>query len=249
MVRQEQVLLEIDEDGIATITLNDADSNNGLSSNLVTGLKSAFSKSKIDTQIAVIILRGSSEYFCSGATHEVLHGIASGDVPLAELDLPMLLLDAPVPVISAMAGDAIGGGFTLGLAADIVVLCQSSRYGFNFLDYGLTPGMGTTSIAQHFLGPGLAQELMYSGEFRRGRDFLQTSNIAHIVDQGDVDPLARDIARRIASKPTFAVRALKCHFSAARQTGFVEARQLEDEMHRLCLAEAETIDRIRAQDA
>ena len=117
----------------------------------------------------VVVLTGEGDTFSSGAPRELLLRLAAGEVRPTDILLPRLLLDCPVPVVAAMAGHATGGGFALGLAADIVLIGDDSRYGFTFMNLGFTPGMGTTRLCEHVLSAAVAHELLYTGELRRGR--------------------------------------------------------------------------------
>src|SRR5581483_7175690 len=85
--------------------------------------------------------------------------------------LPKYLLDFPLPVIAAMEGHAVGGGFALGLCADIVVVATESRYGATFMNMGFTPGMGTTRLLEHVLSPAMAAEMLFTGEHKKGSFF------------------------------------------------------------------------------
>ena len=240
------VTLARHDDVIAVIQMIDAAGRNGLSEPFVQALRAAFRAAGDDPGVKVIVLRGLPEVFCSGATLQTLERLTSGETPLDELSLPEVLIDAPVPVIAAMEGDAVGGGFALGLAADIIMMCETSRYGLNFMDLGLTPGMGVTRLAPDGLGQPLAHELMYTGEHRRGRDFRCSGLINYILAKRQLMAKALDVAARIGDKPRSALTLLKTTLAAERRAAFRQARKTETAMHRICLADPETAERIKA---
>jgi polyketide biosynthesis enoyl-CoA hydratase PksI len=136
-----------------------------------------------------------------------------------------------------MAGHATGGGFALGLAADIVVMAEESRYGFTFMNLGFTPGMGTTALCEHVLSPAVAHELLYTGELRRGARFAG-SGINHVVPRHDVERVAFDVASRIAEKPRQSIAALKRTLSLPRRQAFEQSITHESLMHQITFAAA-----------
>ena len=172
-----------------------------------------------------------------GRAAELLFRLAAGELRPTDILLPKLLLDCSVPVVAAMAGHATGGGFALGLAADIVLIGEDSRYGFTFMNLGFTPGMGTTRLCEHMLSAAIAHELLYTGEFRRGRAFAR-SGINHVLPRLEVDATAQDIAARIADKPRQAVTALKRTLSLPRRHAFEASITHESLMHQITLGAA-----------
>jgi polyketide biosynthesis enoyl-CoA hydratase PksI len=159
----------------------------------------------------------------------VLDDLVTGRRETGELLLPRVMLDCPVPCIAAMAGYAIGGGFALGMAADIVILAADRRYQLNFMDLGFTPGMGVTALLEHALSPAVAHELMFTCEARRGRDLAAN----HVVPSAEVEPLALSLAQRIADKPRDMIVALKRTLSIPRRMAFEAARTQDALMHSL----------------
>ncbi|MEM9429886.1 MAG: polyketide synthase [Pseudomonadota bacterium] len=233
------------DDGVARIAMEDEPGRNALDARFVDALSAAFAAVEADQTVRAVLLTGLPDIFCAGAARSLLSGLLEGEVSVAELGLPRLLLACPVPVIAAMRGSAVGGGFALGLAADIVILAETARYGFNFLDLGLTPGMGVTWLGPARLGLGVGDELIYSTEYRRGRNLAASPGINHALPAAEVEPKAEDIARRIAQKPRDALSLLKAHQTRASLDAFDAAREEEMRMHRTRLACPETARLIR----
>jgi polyketide biosynthesis enoyl-CoA hydratase PksI len=234
-------------DGVALIQMDDDKRNNALSHEMVTALGAAFACVGADESVRAVVLAGGIEYFSSGANPEVLRDLASGRFGSEEILLPLALLGCPLPIISAMSGHAVGGGFALGITADIVIMGRESRYCLNFLDLGFTPGMGATVLLEHVLSPAVSHELLYSGEARRGRDFEGLGGINHILPRAEVLPKALDLAGRFAEKPRAALAALKGALSAPRRRAFEAARLVEARMHAISFAQpgvAQEIERM-----
>jgi polyketide biosynthesis enoyl-CoA hydratase PksI len=224
-------------DGIAQVTLADAGSANALGEAMVTALQGAFQSIDRDDDVRCVVVSGTGDTFSSGAPRELLLRLAAGAVRPTDIVLPKLLLDCAVPVVAAMAGHAIGGGFALGLAADIVLLAEESRYGFTFMNLGFTPGMGTTRLCEHVLSAAVTHELLYTGELRRGSLFAG-AGINHVIPRRDVDAAALDIAARIAEKPRACLSALKRTLSLPRRRAFEASLTQESLMHQLTLGDA-----------
>jgi polyketide biosynthesis enoyl-CoA hydratase PksI len=234
------VSIAIERDGdVATIRMCDTARHNALTHALVDGLWAAFAE--VQRTAHAIVLAGLPDAFSSGAAREVLDDLVTGRRETGELLLPRVMLDCPVPCISAMAGYAIGGGFALGMAADIVVMGAESRYQLNFMDLGFTPGMGATALLEHALTPAVAHELMFTCEARRGRE-LARSGVNHVVAAADVESRAQSLATRIADKPRAALVALKRTLSIPRRQAFEAARTQEALMHALAF------DQLRKED-
>jgi polyketide biosynthesis enoyl-CoA hydratase PksI len=224
-------------DGIATLTLADPGSSNALGEEMVHALQDAFAAIDSDGDVRVVVLSAEGDTFSSGAPRALLLRLAAGAVRPTDIVLPKLLFDCAVPVIAAMAGHATGGGFALGLAADIVLLGEESRYGFTFMNLGFTPGMGTTRLCEHVLSPAVAHELLYTGELRRGRRFAG-AGINHVLPSQEVNAAAMDIAARIADKPRQSLSALKRTLSLPRRQAFEVSLTQESLMHELTLGGA-----------
>ena len=219
-------------DGVATIALDDAANGHALGEAMVYALRGGFARAGEDASVRAVVLTAPGDTFSIGAPRDLLLKLTRGEVHPGDILLPRLLLDCPVPVIAAMAGHATGGGFALGLAADLVLIGQESRYGFTFMNLGFTPGMGTTVLCEHALSPAIAHELLYTGELRRGREFARTG-INRVLPRDQVLTAALDIAGRIATKPRLAVETLKRTLSLPRRQAFEQSLTHESLMHQI----------------
>jgi len=238
-VIESRVSVDVTTDtGVATITMVEAATGNALGEGMVRALRTAFEDAVRHAGTKVIVLLGEGEVFSSGAPRALLARFARAEVKPTEIWLPKVLLDCPVPVIAAMAGHAVGGGFALGLAGDLVLLARESRYGFTFMNMGFSPGMGATRLAEHVLSPALAHELLYTGEQRKGAAFQGASGLNAVLPAADVVPRAMDMAARVAEKPRAALEVLKRTLSLPRRRAFEESLTLESLMHQITLPAA-----------
>jgi polyketide biosynthesis enoyl-CoA hydratase PksI len=233
-----KVSLSYPEPFIGVISMHDEVGKNTLSPLLVSDLAGAIGAIGRHADTKVVILKGTSEIFCAGADRSTLTNFVNGHLKPTEITLPRVLLGIPVPVIAAMEGHAVGGGFVLGLCADLIVISESSRYGCNFMNMGFTPGMGATKLLENVLSPVVAHELLYTGELRKGRDFEKHAAFNAILPKEKVLAKAMEIARRIAEKPKASLALLKSALSLPKRRCFEETITLETMMHQVSFADA-----------
>lgn len=234
------------ETGIVQITLQDRSSKNGFTPELVEGMMRAFAGIKDHPRWKVVILTGYDTYFASGGTQQALLALQQGAATFADVSLYSLALDCEIPVISAMQGHAIGGGFVLGLYADMVILGRECVYTANFMKYGFTPGMGATCILTRKLGMALAEEMLLTAESYRGATLAQRGIPFPVVPRAEVVGEARALARAVADKPRKALIALKQHMTASLRQELPGIIQQELAMHALTLHDEEIKQRISA---
>ncbi|MGE3957208.1 MAG: polyketide synthase [Vicinamibacterales bacterium] len=241
------VTTRIDDRGIALVAMDDQPASNALGERMVHELVAAFDDAGTRPDVRAVVLVGEGPTFSAGAPVDLLLRLVRGELEPSDITLPRALLGCPVPVIAAVEGHAVGGGFALALAADIIVLARESRYGFSFMNLGFTPGMGTTRLCEHALSPAIAHELLYTGELRRGEHFAGAGGLNHIVALHAVRDRAMDIAARIAEKPRPALELLKRTLSLPRRTAFEEALAAESRMHEITMRAPGVEARIEAE--
>ncbi len=244
---QRRVSLRTQSDGIWEVVMADAATKNAFTEAFVAELEEVLEFVCQDRLVKVVILRGLPEVFAAGAPRELLQRLARGEVVPTDIALSKAMLDVPVPTIAAMEGHATGGGLALGLCADIVVMARESRYGASFMNLGFTPGMGMTRLLEHVLSPAIAQELLYTGEFRKGADFIGAAGVNYILPRSLVCAKAIDVAERIAEKPRCSLELLKRTLSVRRRQAFEESRTLEAMMHNISFMQDEIRDRIEGE--
>jgi polyketide biosynthesis enoyl-CoA hydratase PksI len=217
--------------GIVQITLADRVNKNTFSRELVKDLHLAFQRIRDHAHYKVVILTGYDTYFASGGTQEGLLAIHEKEEKFTDNNLYSLALECDIPVIAAMQGHAIGGGFVFGMFADFVIFSRESIYTTNFMKYGFTPGMGGTFILPQKLGASLAMELLFTAENYHGAD-LEKRNIPFpVLPRAEVLAYARRLAEQIAEKPRISLVTLKSHMVAGYREQLPVYIQKELEMH------------------
>ena len=237
---QDKILVERDEAGIVTLTLNDPEERNALGHAFVEELIERLTAIGEDPEARVCIVRGAEEIFCAGGHKDMLMALASGEVAASDIIVSRAMLELPIPSIACVEGHAVGGGLTLALCCDMVLLAEESSYGCSFMNMGFTPGMGTTRLLQLAVGEYIAAEMMYSGRFVRGAHFANRGLINDVMPRRKLHRRALKLARSIAEKPRYALELLKHSLSIPKRQLFEEARSTESFMHEICFTKDET---------
>ena len=244
-LKNKLVSLTSDSNGVFTLFMGDAASKNALTPEFVELLVECLNAVKLNDAIKVLVLKGLPDVFCSGADMDTLIKLCKRELKPVDIILSKMILDIPVPVISAMEGHAIGGGLALGLCADVAVLAEESRYGCSFMNMGFTPGMGITKLMEHYMSPAIAQEMQYTGKFYQGRDLIGKTNFNYILPKADVLEKANALAESMAEKPRKALAVLKRYQSMQRRKLFEETYSIETMMHELTFNEEEILKIIK----
>ncbi|MBW2448404.1 MAG: enoyl-CoA hydratase [Deltaproteobacteria bacterium] len=183
------------EGALAILTLNRPDAMNALSSELRAALSGAFAALEADPHTRVVILTGSGRAFCAGLDLKEL-GDPGG--PGAGLDSGGDLVRAierfPGPVIGAINGFAITGGFELALACDVLLASSEARFADTHARVGIMPGWGLSQKLSRALGIYRAKEISLTGNFVSAEQALEWGLVSHVTPAGELLDRARAIA-------------------------------------------------------
>lgn len=201
------------EDRIATITLNRPKARNALSGALIRELRRAVSDAQADDDVDVLILTGADPAFCAGLD---LKELGSGGSSLASTapaaDTPVAargpLPPGPKPVIGAINGAAITGGFELALACDFLVASEHARFADTHARVGIHPWWGLTVLLPQAIGLRRAREMSATGNFCDAETALAWGLVNHVVAHDDLLPFTRGLAADIVSSDQRAVRTI-----------------------------------------
>lgn len=243
--KNEIIKFSIDPSGIANLQMLDTEGKNGLTPDFVEALIHVLTELKTNEEVKVLIMSGLQDVFCSGADLDTLIKLCKKEIKPVDIVLSKLILDIPVPVISAMEGHAIGGGLALGLCADMTILAEESRYGCSFMNMGFTPGMGITKLLEHYMSPAMAQEMQYTGNFYQGKNLIGKTNFNYILPKTEVLDKAQMLAEALSEKPRKALSVLKRYQSMQRRKIFEETYTIETMMHELTFNEEEILKIIK----
>jgi enoyl-CoA hydratase len=206
----EPVLYEVSEGGVATITLNDPDTRNALSGELLGGLLAAFTRAREEEAVRCVVLASSHpKTFSSGAN---LGGFA-GDSSLVHkhfgserfVELFKLIGALGKPTICAVRGHALAGAFGIALACDLIVASEEATFGTPEINVGTFPFMIMALIYRN-VPRKKANELLLLGERWSAPEALAAGFVNRVVADGELDALVADWAGRLAGKSPVIMR-------------------------------------------
>lgn len=153
-----------------------------------------------------VVLQSVGRHFCAGADFAEPRDGASGP---HLYEMAIRLFEQPLPVVAAVQGAAIGGGFGLALSADFRVACPEARFAANFAQLGFHHGFGMTITLPLVAGPQAALELLYSGRRIGGEEAHRLGICDRLVAADELHGAAADWARTIAESAPLAVRSIR----------------------------------------
>ncbi|HEY8303259.1 MAG TPA: enoyl-CoA hydratase/isomerase family protein, partial [Solirubrobacteraceae bacterium] len=192
----EPVLYEVDEAGVATITLNEPDTRNALSAELLGGLIAEFERAREDDAVRCVVLASSHEkVFSSGAN---LSGFA-GDVSLVHkhfgserfVELFKLIGALGKPTVCAADGHVLAGALGIALACDLIVASEKATFGTPEINVGTFPFMIMALIYRN-VGRKKANELLLLGERWSAAEAHAAGIVNRVVADGELDALAEE---------------------------------------------------------
>ncbi|MCG8368108.1 MAG: polyketide synthase [Pseudanabaenales cyanobacterium] len=234
------------EPHIVQVTMCDRVHKNTFTHQMSRELILAFQSIAANDTLKAVILTGFDSYFATGGTQADLLALQEGKGRFSDNNIYGLALECKIPVISAMQGHGIGGGFVMGLFADFVILSWESIYTTNFMKYGFTPGMGATMIVPYKLGPVLGAEMLLQARRYRGAE-LQGRGVAFpVYPRAEVMNQALDIARDLARTPRVSLITLKDHLVRPLREDLPRFIEQEVAMHGVTFHQEEVRDNIRS---
>jgi len=199
---------------VGVMAMNRPDNRNSMTAELLDRFAAAAAAARADREARSIVVVGSGSCFSAGADFraEVQRG---GEARLphersfAMYEPFLAVLDIEVPVVAALNGHAVGGGFGLALLCDIRIACRTAKYGANFCRLGLAPGLGISYLLPRLIGASRAAEFLYTGRLMTGDEMAAAGLASRAVGAEEVLPAALELAREIAASAPLAVRATK----------------------------------------
>lgn len=226
-------------DGVATLTLNQADRMNPLTHELQRGCLDALQRVRNDNAIRSLIITATGKGFCVGADlaefgrRAADPGASMGSYVgqmMEETGNPIMagIRSLPVPVVCAVNGAAAGGGFGFALAADMVIAARSAYFYLPFVPaLGLVPDMGASWALPRAVGRARALGLALTGYKLSAETAAQWGMIWACVDDADLPAQALQLASQLAALPGGAITEVRQLFAAAESNTFEDQLALE----------------------
>jgi enoyl-CoA hydratase len=227
----DELLLTEVADRVAVVTLNRPEARNALNPELSAALGAAISACDASDEVDAIVLTGADPAFCAGldlramtddeALRQVVHGNQG------ETDLVRPFPETAKPVIGAVNGAAVTGGFELALTCDFLVASDRARFADTHARVGIMPAWGLTVLLAEAVGRRRARELSVTGNFLDAATALTWGLVNHVVAHEELLPFARQLALDVASSDQAAVRSVLSIYRAQERSSDGDARRIE----------------------
>ena len=223
----EAVLTE-ERDGVLVITINRPEARNAINGDVARGIAAALDRLDDEDGLWVGVLTGAGGFFSSGMD---LKGFLAGDVPIVEGRGLGGLTERPPrkPLVAAIEGYAVAGGFELVLACDLVVAAEDARLGVPEVKRALVAGAGAAIHLPQRIPPAIAMEMLLTGEPITAARAAELGLVNRVVPSGTALDGALELARQVAANGPLAVAVTKQIARAAPDWSFEEgwAKQAE----------------------
>ncbi len=214
----EDILYEVDGYGVATLTLNRPERMNALRPQTTRELREAIAAARDDDAVRCVLVTGNGRGFCAGDDFQAIfladdqssrqddrqiRRIKEGEVSLDDL------FALEKPTIAAVNGPAVGYGMDLALYCDIRYASDAAKFGWYFVRRGVLGTVGGTFILRQLVGLSKAMELTLTGDLVDAQEALRIGMVSKVVPPADLLTEATAMARKLASGPPLAQRAIK----------------------------------------
>ena len=198
------LLVEKPQAGVAVVTFNRPEAMNALSKALRAALNQAMRELDADPEVRVVVLTGAGERaFTAGLDLKELStdplGMGAANATTTEENPALAVLACSKPIIGAINGVAITGGFEVALACDVLVCSTNARFADTHARVGITPGWGLSQKLSRAIGPYRAKELSLTGNFLSAQQAYDWGLVNRVVEPAELMPSALKLAAEMAS--------------------------------------------------
>jgi enoyl-CoA hydratase/carnithine racemase len=210
MAAPEFVTLQV-ENGVGTIRL-DRPKMNAIDEQLHLEVRVAAMEATKRDDVRAVVLYGGERVFAAGADIKAMSQLDATGMVAWGRELTQSFTHVariPKPVIAAVTGYALGGGYELALCADFRVLGASAKIGQPEILLGIIPGAGGTQRLARLVGPAKAKDLIFTGRHVGAEEALEIGMADAVVPDDEVYDTAVAMARKFAAGPPLALAAAK----------------------------------------
>ncbi|HEX3253785.1 MAG TPA: enoyl-CoA hydratase family protein [Pyrinomonadaceae bacterium] len=236
-------LLEQDEHGIATITLNRPERLNALTFDVYRELTDLFADLREENSVRVVVITGSGRAFCSGGdVHDIIGELFSRNMEglleftrlTCELIRNIRLL--PKPVIASLNGTTAGAGACIALASDIRIASEEAKIAFLFVKVGLAgTDMAASYLLPRVVGLSKATEMLFTGDFVSAKEAERIGLYNRVVTGSELTTATREFAIQLARGPAFALGKTKEMLNRELDMDLLAALESEAQAQAICM--------------
>lgn len=221
-----------EENSIAILELNNPEKLNALSSDFVNDI---YEKVRdVEKTAKVLIVTGCEKAFAAGVDVSEISALSYEAAYLEDfMDYKWeTIFNIKIPVIAAISGYALGGGFELALMCDIIIANKSAVFGFPEVNLGLMPGMGGTQMLPKIVGQKVASEIIMTGRFISAEEALNLRIVSYLTEEQELLKKSMELAEKIAKKSTMSTRMIKDAIRLSQNVGQNQGIKSERQMFR-----------------
>lgn len=219
-------------DGVATITLNRPEAMNAMSREMRVALDAAFKETNADDAVRAIVLTGAGDRaFTAGLDLKELavEGLGAANATTPDDNPALAILQSTKPVVGAINGVAITGGFEVALACDVLIASTRARFADTHARVGITPGWGLSQKLSRLIGIGRAKEMSLTGNFIDAKTAEAWGLVNRVVEPEDLMPTALKLAGDMASVELDMLITYKAMIDEGYKLALGDALQFEHE--------------------
>ena len=231
MADPEFVTLQV-EDGVGTIRL-DRPKMNAINDQLHREVRAAAMEASERAEVRAVVLYGGERVFAAGADIKAMAQLDGTGMTAWGRELQnsfRAVAHIPKPVIAAITGYALGGGYELALCADFRVLGASAKIGQPEILLGVIPGAGGTQRLARLVGPAKAKDLVFTGRHVGAEEALDIGLADAVVPDDEVYSTALAMAKKFAAGPPLALAAAKRAIDEGLDMPLSQGLALESEL-------------------
>ncbi|MGA2822732.1 MAG: enoyl-CoA hydratase-related protein [Bacteroidales bacterium] len=231
MMEYKNLKVEISE-GVALITVNRPAAMNALNSAFFAEFNDLLNNIGKDDTIRILVITGEGKAFVAGADIAEMVNMnfdQAGRFSKMGQKTFLRLEKLEIPVIAAVNGFALGGGFELAMACDFRIASSSAKFGQPEVNLGLIPGYAGTQRLSRLAGMGNALFLILTGEMITAEEALRSGLVQKVVSPETLMEEVMKIARKMASNGSHAIRKAKEIIRKGREIPFKEGSKMETE--------------------
>lgn len=256
MPDEERVTVDV-VGGVADVRLARADKRNALDRRMFTAIIEAGERVAEDRSVRAVVLSGDGKAFCAGLDTSLFAAMAerdpsggdepdpvSGSIRSDAVRAVRVWVDMAPPVIAAVHGVAVGGGFQLALGADLRVVAPDAQLGVFEIRWGIVPDMCGTQLLPRLVGPDTAKDLMFTGRVVTGTEAHALGLVTRLAD--DPRAAALELAAEVASRNPDAIKVMKRLVDASWALPFDDGVREEHDQTEGMIGSANQLEAVRA---
>jgi 2-(1,2-epoxy-1,2-dihydrophenyl)acetyl-CoA isomerase len=226
------------KENVSIIRLNLPQKMNSLDAKLRSDLKSALIRFRDDSDSRAAVLTGQGKIFSAGGNlEEIKDGIdavAGVNLMMDYNEIATLMANIEKPIIAAVNGAALGAGFSLALACDVVIASSGAVFAAVFSKVGLVPDMGFLYYLPRYVGMHRAKELIYTARIVKAEEAMRMGIVNQVVNPEELEANAFDLARKLAGGPAVAFGLGKTILSRSLESNLQDILTYEGHAQSIC---------------